>query len=47
MNQQLYVMIPDEATVQEAKEKLTAIGNEIQQEESEEESPDSTAEPAA
>lgn len=47
MNQQLYVMIPDEATVQEAKEKLTAIGNELQQEESEEESPDSTAEPAA
>lgn len=47
MNQQLYVMIPDEATVQEAKEKLTAIGNELQQEESKEESPDSTAEPAA
>ena len=47
MNQQLYVMIPDEATVQEAKEKLTAIGNELQQEESEEESSDSTAEPAA
>lgn len=30
MNQQLYVMIPDEATVQEAKEKLAAMGNEVE-----------------
>lgn len=29
MNQDLYVMIPDEATVQEAKEKLAAIGNAV------------------
>lgn len=30
MNQQLYVMIPDESTVQEAKEKLAALGNEVE-----------------
>ena len=29
MNQDLYVMIPDEATVQEAKEKLAALGNAV------------------
>ena len=29
MNQDLYVMIPDEATVQEAKEKLAALGNTV------------------
>lgn len=29
MNQSLYVMIPDEDTVAEAKEKLAAIGNEV------------------
>lgn len=29
MNQQLYVMIPDEATVQEAKQKLEALGNTV------------------
>ena len=47
MNQKLYVMIPDEATVQQAKEKLTAIGNELQQGEAEEVIADTTAEPAA
>lgn len=30
MNQDLYVMIPDESTVQEAKEKLAAMGNEVE-----------------
>lgn len=30
MNQDLYVMIPDEATVQEVKEKLASIGNEVE-----------------
>lgn len=30
MNQDLYVMIPDEATVQETKEKLTVISNEVE-----------------
>lgn len=29
MNQELYVMIPDESTVQEAKDKLAAMGNEV------------------
>lgn len=29
MNQDLYVMIPDEVTVQEAKEKLAALGNTV------------------
>lgn len=29
MNQDLYVMIPDEATVQEAKEKLASLGNTV------------------
>ena len=33
MNQQLYVMIPDEATVQEAKQKLAALGNMVIQDE--------------
>lgn len=47
MNQQLYVMIPDETTVQQAKEKLKAIGNELQQGEAEEVIDDATAEPAA
>lgn len=31
MNQQLYVMIPDETTVQEAKNKLADLGNDVQQ----------------
>ena len=30
MNQNLYVMIPDESTVQQAKEKLAALGNEVE-----------------
>lgn len=30
MNQELYVMIPDESTVQEAKEKLAALGNPVE-----------------
>lgn len=30
MNQNLYVMIPDEATVQETKEKLTVISKEVE-----------------
>lgn len=30
MNQDLYVMIPDESTVQQAKEKLAALGNEVE-----------------
>ena len=29
MNQDLYVMIPDQSTVQQAKEKLAAMGNEV------------------
>ena len=33
MNQQLYVMIPDEATVQEAKQMLAALGNMVIQDE--------------
>ena len=30
MNQDLYVMIPDESTVQQAKEKLAALGNTVE-----------------
>lgn len=30
MNQDLYVMIPDESTVQQAKEKLAALGNAVE-----------------
>lgn len=30
MNQNLYVMIPDESTVQQAKEKLAALGNTVE-----------------
>lgn len=33
MNQNLYVMIPDEETVQEAKQKLAALGNVMEQDE--------------
>ena len=29
MNQNLYVMIPDETTIEQAKDKLATIGNEI------------------
>lgn len=45
MNQELYVMIPDEATVQQAKEKLSALGNPIKKMKADSEISDS--EPAA
>ena len=41
MNQQLYVMIPDETTVQEAKNKLADLGNTVAQDS------EATAEPEA
>ena len=54
MNQQLYVMIPDEATVQEAKQKLAALGNTVIQDEAQsvstdqsDDSTESALEPAA
>lgn len=49
MNQNLYVMIPNEASVAEAREKLAAMGNEIRQEGLEEQEPqeETLSEPAA
>lgn len=39
MNQELYVMIPDESTVEEAKTKLAAIGNTVEGQASAEQQP--------
>ena len=45
MNQQLYVMIPDETTVQEAKNKLADLGNTVAQDSEATAEPEATAAP--
>lgn len=45
MNQQLYVMIPDETTVQEAKNKLAGLGNTVAQDSEATAEPEATAAP--
>ena len=45
MNQQLYVMIPDETTVQEAKNKLADLDNTVAQDSEATAEPEATAAP--